>query len=97
MSGTEIMALALIAPGALLALVGAIGLVRLEERQLRLRALWLAALPGGALLLGGLAVSAWDLAVSARLGVLISILAGVGAAAQFALANSAHAEPDDRA
>lgn len=92
----DALGLALAGLGALLSVAGAIGLMRLSDRQMRVRALAAPLGLGGTLTLVGLAFSSWDGALAARLLLFAAMLAALAPGALYALAHALHAEPDER-
>ena len=81
---------ALVLAGGGTVLVSAIGLLRLPDFYTRLHAAALGNALGAPLLLGGLAVAAWDGRIALKLLLLGVLIATVAPAASHILASAAH-------
>lgn len=86
-----VIAAALLAVGGLVLLICAIGQGRLSDIYARLHTLTPTFTWGGALVLIALGVGAWDGRFALRLFVLGLLLAIIGPAVSYSLANAAHA------
>lgn len=81
----------LLSAGGLILLIAAIGQARLPDLYARLHTLTPSYTWGGALVLAGLSVGAWDGRFAIRALVLAILLAVIGPALSHMLANAAHA------
>src|SRR5262245_19554608 len=78
---------ALVVSGGVVSLLSVIGLLRFPDFYTRLRALALGAALGAPILLGGLAIAAWDAGVSLKLLLLGGLMAAIAPAASHILAS----------
>lgn len=81
----------LAAPGAVLSLIGAVGMLRFPDFYTRLHATSLGDGAAAALMLFGLAVSSGDVGLALRLVLLGALLAALQPVATHLMASSAHA------
>lgn len=85
------LASALIAGGIGFVLLGAIGMLRFPDFYTRLHAFSVTQTIGGALLLAGLALAAWDLAIALKLLLLALLMAAAAPTLAHLTANAGHA------
>ncbi len=81
----------LIAAGLGFVLLGAVGMLRFPDFYTRLHAFSVTETIGGALLLAGLALAAWDMAIALKLLLLALLMAAAAPTIAHLTANAGHA------